>query len=596
MKKVLSILLVAIMLLGCLVSCSSLKEGEKGAIIKMCVSSLPDSFDPSAYTVDSDSNKIFSLIYMTLTVLNDEGEVEEGLAHEWGYDYDDIYREDKMYFEIQESGWSDGRALSANDYAYAWKRILSPESESPFASLLFPIKNAKEVKAGEMTSDDLGIAAVSETRLEITFVDGYVDGNGEEVAEQFAEIVANVAFAPLREDRVESTDDWTNNTSVSNILCNGPFYVRSYSNEANGLRILELERNRYYLRNDEENDALDTSVLPYQIICEYDGSSDAYPNGDLEKESEKFKNGDSFYLAEFNPNTYGQHSVTSTDNLSTYVYYFNTTNKLFAEANVRKALSMAIDRNTVAGIIGCGAVASTGFVPNGVFDTDYESSFRSAGGSLYNTSGDIGGAKSLLGSAKKGSFTLSYVQESESDVNQKVAEYVKGVWEELGFSVDLEAVKNSSDTSAAKKAREMLYAGEYDVMAIDFAAASTSAVAYLAPFASGFSGCAVNVRDDEAVDTHFTGYNNEDYNALINKAVYDSNRSSKASTLHEAEKMLVEECPAFALVSYKNSYVASDEIDDYEHTYIGAPIFQELELDDWREINKKIEEERAQKV
>lgn len=580
MKKVLSLLLVSVMLLGCLASCSSLKDGEKGAMIKMCVSSLPTSFDPSAYVVDASSNKIFSLIYMTLTTLNDDGKVKEGLASEWGYTYDDIYREHKMYFILKESGWSDGRSLSASDYAYAWKRILSPKNDSPYASLLFPIKNAKEVKSGDMTSDDLGVVAVSETRLEVTFADGYVNGNGKEVANQFAEIVANIAFAPLREDRVESTDDWTNNTSVSNIICNGPFYVRSYS-DTEGLRILELERNKYYLRNDEEDDALDKSVLPYQLICEYDGTDD------LKAESEKFKSGDSFYLAEFTPETYKNHSVTSTDSLSTYVYYFNTQNSLFTDANVRRALSMAIDRNHVASIIGCGSVASTGFVPTGVFDTDKGTSFRSKGGNLYSTTADVEGAKNLL-SGKTGMFTITYVAEADSDVNRQVAEYVKGIWEGLGFAVDIEGV-------TASEARNNLYSCDYDVMAIDFSVSSTNAVAYLASFASGFSGRSVDLRDSEFVDVHFTGYNSEAYNELIESAVYQSDRSKRASKLHEAEKLLVDDCPAFALVSYKNSYVASKKLDDYEHNYIGAPVFEELELDDWRDVNAKIEKEREVK-
>lgn len=604
MRKVLCLLLISCMLLATLVACSgtTLEGDEKGAMIKMGVATLPDTFDPSAYALDADTAKVFSLVYATLTTLNEEGELEASVAEKWGYFYDDIYLEDKMYFDMVETGWSDGRALSADDFVYAWKRILSPASKSPYASLLYCIKNAKAVKAGDMTSDDLGLVAADDTRIEITFEEGYVNKNGDAVAEQFAEVVASIAFAPLREDKVESNAIWATTVNVSDVLSCGPFFLRSYNVGGNNTeRYMEFERNKHYFRNDEENDILDKAVIPHKIICELNGGTNANGEavGALEQLAADYKAGSVYYLAEFNPNTYGSASVSTRDALAGYVYYFNLNNKLFEKKEVRAALSMAIDRNEVAKIVGCGAIAATGFVPTGVFDTTSGTSFRSKGGNLYKTTADVEGAKALLKQAgvTSGSFSISYVNESESGVNKAVAEYVASVWGGLGFDVKVSAV----DANNTFYVQNLLYGidagarNPFDVMAVDLSMSSTNALAYLAPFASGFSGNYVDIRGEEKVDTHLTHYFSEEYNALAEQAVYSSDRAKRAELFHQMESLLVADSPAFALVHYKNSYAISSKLSEVEHYYNGAPNFNRAELEGWRDINKKIEAEEEAK-
>lgn len=593
MKKLLCMLLVAIMVIG-LVSCgSSLEEGEKGAIIKMCLTTLPDTFDPSAYSIDADSAKIYSLMYMGLTTINSKGELAKGLAYEWGYYYDSIYEEDKMYFEMYDTGWNDGRRVSSSDFVYAWSRILSPESNSPYASLLYPIKNAKAVKMGDMTSDDLGLAAADDTRIEITFEDGYVKNNGKEVAKQFATTVANIAFAPLREDKID--DDWTTTFTITEVMSCGPYALRGYNN-TDDLRKLELERNTFYRRDDEDEDEpLDSYVTPYKLVFTYDTE-----NGELAKASEQFDAGEVFYLSEFNKDTYAKYGskIKSAANLSSYVYYFNTNNKLFSDARVRKALSLAIDRTKVAEIVGCGAEAATSFVPNGVFASGAS---KGAGfnkdSKIYSTTADVNAAKALLSEAgvKSGSFAITYIEESESDINKQVAEYVASAWEGLGFKVSTKGIAWKVNATG-KKIREALNNADgeqFDVLAVDFAMASVNAEAYLVQFADGYSGNTVTANGEAIVNTHFTGFSDKEYEALAAKVVAESDANARAELLHQMEAMLAEKCPATALVFGKNSYVASSKLSDYGTYYNGAPTFFETELEGWREINKKIEAEEA---
>jgi len=591
MKRVLCLLLVAIMAVTSLVSCgSSLEEGEKGAIIKMCLTTLPDTFDPAAYSIDADSAKVYSLMYMGLTTINSEGKLSKGLAYEWGYYYDSVYNEDKMYFQLYETGWNDGRRVSSSDFIYAWNRILSPESNSPYASLLYPIKNAKLVKMGELTEDDLGLEPVDDLRLELTFEEGYVKDNGKKVAEEFAATVANIAFAPLREDKIDDT--WTHKFSVTNIMSCGPYILRVYNNTGD-MRKLELERNAYYRRDAEDKDeALDKHVTPYKIIFNYDTEGK-----DLVKASEQYDSGDVFYLGEFNKDTYAKYDgkLKSKDSLSGYVYYFNTNNDLFKDAKVRKALSMAIDRNEIANIAGCGAVAAEGFVPTGVFNTGKGSSFRKDGGAVYTTSVDD--AKKLLKEAgvTRGSFSISYVDESESDTNKKIAEYVKGVWEGLGFTVSLKAMPwaVNKDSGSIRETIANADGKSFDVLAVDLSMGSTTAAVHLLQFAENFSGNTVVTEGDKVSSVHFTGFNNKEYNELAGKVVMESDASARAELLHQMESMLAEQSPATALIFDKTSYVASSKLSEYGTYYNGAPTFFKTELEGWREVNKQIEEEEA---
>lgn len=591
MKKLVCLLLVVVMAIS-LVSCgSSLEEGEKGAIIKMCLTTLPDTFDPSAYSIDADCAKIYSLIYMGLTTLNSKGELSKGLAYEWGYYYDSIYEEDKMYFQMYETGWSDGRSVSSSDFVYAWSRILSPESNSPYASLLYCVKNAKAVKMGDMTSDDLGLAAADDTRIEITFEDGYVKGNGQDVAKQFATTVANIAFAPLREDKVGV--DWTTGFALSEVMSCGPYSLRSYSNTSD-LRKLELERNTFY-RRDDDDDALDEYVTPYKIIFTYDAE-----NGELEKASEQFDAKDVHYLAEFNKTTYEKYAskVKSANNLSSYVYYFNTENKLFKDSRVRQALSLAIDRNAVAELIGCGSVAANSFVPNGVFAAGAsKGSGFNKDSNVYSTSADTDKAKALLKEAgvKSGSFTITYINESESDANKQVAEYIAEAWSALGFNVSTKSVSWKIG-STSKGIRDVLANADgeqFDVFAVDLAMSSVNAEAYLLQFANGYSGGSVSLTEENADNKHFTGFDDEEYNKLAAQIVAESDGSARAELLHQMELLLAEKSPATALVFGKNSYVASSKLSDYGTYYNGAPTFFETELEGWRDINKQIEAEEA---
>lgn len=615
------------MAVGIFAGCTTLNEGEKGATISVYLSSFPQTLDPALVQLNSDVDEILGLIFEPLTTIDEDGKVVGALAEEWYSFYDS--REDayQMYFKLKSTSWSDKRKVSADDVIYAWKRILAPETDSPYASLLYPIKNAKKVKNGEMTSDDLGLAAANDDLLVVTFEKDYN-------IDLFAEAVANVHLSPIREDIVvrtlkeadesstsssgeesnqtSETSSDSGNTAISKVIpkakdwaasaativCNGPYTVKAYDE---GSKIV-LERNSYYMR--EDDDYLDKYVLPYRIVCKYQtgllGNERTPDVDEYQFQAERFKNGKIFYLGGFNKDTYNEFKkdIETTRTLNSYVYYFNTQSELLKDQRVRQALSVALDRNKIVSeITGTGEVAATGYVPYGVFDADRKSlknDFRTVGGEMNSASGDMEKAKALLSeaNAKKGTLTITYlIPESATqqknfknrvkftNVYEDIANYAKSVWEELGYTVNLRGLNPTEYLTA-------LYNRDFEVLGINNIMDSVDAFAYLAPFSKYFSGTAVSVDfTKEAYSTHYTGLENDEYDKLIDSILSLTDRKERIAKLHDAEKMFTELCPATALFYYSSSYVKSDDLKNVETTFFGYKNFNDLKLKNYREIN-----------
>lgn len=593
MKKFIALTLVTIMALVALAGCSSLKEEEKGANISIYMSSFPYCLDPAVVQLDADVIQILGLVYEGLTAINENGKVVGALAEDWYSYYDTVYDEYQMFFVLRDSYWNDGRKVSADDVIYAWKRILDPAFESPYASLLFPIKNAKAVKSGAMSSDDLGIAAADDTLLCITFENDYD-------IDLFAEQIACTGLVPLREDVITDAEKdgaiW--DASAATIVCNGPYGVK---NLEEGIRLV-LERNASYGRDPEQ--ALDKAVKPYRITITYQENT-IEKTVDEEKritdsafQADRFANENIFFMSNFDKEAYAQYSGKAKDEvslMSTYVYYFNTENELLSSKEVRKALSLALNREElVSSVTGTGEKAVTGYVPDGVFNTGRKNDFREEGGDLFSASGDMSKAKELMKGKKTGTISIAYlIPETEDlmtnntrkvkyeNVYEDIAEYAAKAWKELGFKVELVGLHED-------EYRLALSTRDFDVIGVTNVVNSTDAYAWLSSFATRYSGCAVepSLTGEDVYTAHQSNWENDEYDALIDAVCYESDREVRAEKLHAAEQILADECPATALFQYTNCYVKSSKLSGIGDTYyFGYRDFSDLSLKNWRKIN-----------
>lgn len=564
MKRILSIALCLFMLVPMLAACGSSDSEDKGAVIQMYLSSDIYNFDPVYSYTDDATTKIMGLLYQGLFEIGESGKVENALCDDYEIVEDaenDIY---KMVVTIKETGWSDGRTVSVDDIVYAWKRILDPEFSCPAASLLFNIKNAKEYNNGDVSPDDVGLYAVDSKILEIYF-DGPINYN------LFIENLASPMLVPLREDVVGKAVHWSTNVAI--IVTNGPFTVKAFTPKDK----LTLQRNAYYYRTSKQAD--DKSVNPYKIYVDLSMSSTkqlaAYNDGTVFLDSEIALDSREGWKA----------SAKTEDLMSVHTYYFNTKNPLFAKAEVRRALSLALDRNKMAEIA-VFASPATGLITDGVFETTRKNSFRQTGGDLISASANMDEAKNLLKSAgvSSGSFEIMI---RDSEVEKALANYARDQWKKLGFTVTVNALKGRKYTTENEydvyedQFLTAFTSGEFDVAGIDLQMLSTDAFGTLSQFAVGYSGTAIDLANKEDWDPKpsVTGYISEDYNSLIQLAYEaDGDREARSKYLHDAEKLLMTDCPVVPVLFMKNAYVVSKKVSGVEFNYYGGFDFRDTSL------------------
>ncbi|MBO5757379.1 MAG: hypothetical protein J6S28_06760 [Clostridia bacterium] len=567
-KRILASVLCLCLLVGSLVCLSACgdkdkKTEDKGQYLTMYLADQVYDLDPATSFYNDATTSIVNLLFETLFKVNDQGKVKKSLVEKYVIKEDAAANEYRMDIYLNETCWSDGTYVSANDVVYAWKRVLDVESSYDAAALLYDIKNARSVKEGDMSIDDLCIYAEGERMVSVEF-------EGPINYDQFILNLSSVALAPLRED-ITAKPDWAKKPAT--IVCSGPFklgrvefvensnkffdgnyeYTETGSEEVTVgkdfkealVKFLVLERNAYYYRNAEKEEKLDKFVTPYRIIVDFSMTD--------EQVAAAYESGAILYIDNIPYSWIGNEEyldllkdVDTTDAMSNHTYFFNQNalidnggegEYLFANKTVRQVLSKAIDRQAIVDAIWYAEVA-TGIVPNGVFNTNSaKETFREAAGSAYETltTVDVDTLKSELKSAgitaKNYSFSITVAAYDE--VHVAIAEMVAEQWEALGFDVKVNKRGTILNNDYYKWTdsvpndicddlyMEDLVAGDYEVMAMDMGALTMDAFATLAPFAKAFSGQGMDMSDSEnyMLSAHITGFDNKEYNDLM-EAVY----------------------------------------------------------------------------
>ncbi|MDP4121374.1 MAG: peptide ABC transporter substrate-binding protein [Bacillota bacterium] len=233
MKKVISVFL-CVCLLFLLTSCHSSKNKTSAQIIEYNLTSEPKTLDPQV--ADDDSARLVVMnLFEGLVRLNDKGQPTPGVATDWTVsDNYTIY----SFTLRSDAQWTDGSSVTANDFAFAFRRAVSKNTASPAASELFAIENAKEISAGQADPSTLGIDVIDSTHLKIHL--SYSDDN-------FFRTLASAVAMPCNQKFFNGTNGQYG-CDDSQILSNGPFKFRDNYGWAHG-EYLTLRANDHYHGN-----------------------------------------------------------------------------------------------------------------------------------------------------------------------------------------------------------------------------------------------------------------------------------------------------------------------------------------------------------
>ncbi len=636
-KRIFALLLCAATLLTSLtfVGCSSDEEEDKGQYITTYLTDNIYDLDPArAYTNDAVAN-VVSLLFDTLYTLDKNGKPKKSLVDECVIEENEAAGEYTMKLYLKDTNWSDGTAVSSNDIVFAWKRLLEVDANFEAASLLFDIKNARAAKRGDVSIDDVGIFPAEPQMLEINF-EGKID------YDQFILNLTSLALAPLRDDVVSKSDDWAKKPGT--MVCSGPFKLGRLNLKTNNavqyydsqyvatddhgyissrrddylfseqvITDFIIERNVYYFR-DVEEDRLKKSVTPYRICVDCSLTD--------EQLDEMYKSGMVMYVSDV-PLALRKDSAIAKDveiaekSMSTNSIYLNQNaviddgseegSKLFADAKVRQALSMAIDRKAIAEAV-VYAEAATGLVPTGVFAADDRKvTFREKCTAAYQyLKTDAAAAEALLKEAnitpKKYTFTLTCAAYDE--VHCLIAEMIVESWKALGFNVSVKTVGTIVNNDYYKYTdstpadicddlyAEELRAGKFEAILFDYAAFSADPFSVLSSFAKPFSGRGMDMSnpDEYLLTPHITGYDSEAYNQKIEDIFAEKTISKRAAMYREAEEILMTDVPVIPVVFNLTATATSSKLRGEKVDYYNVLNLKKCKVGSYKkylEIGKK---------
>ncbi|WP_138205198.1 peptide ABC transporter substrate-binding protein [Haloimpatiens lingqiaonensis] len=338
-KKLLAVVLGATLLASAaLVGCGEKKPAsnkDDGKTVKMDkdqylnfnLGAEPKSLDVSRSN-DIYSSQIFSEIYEGLTRVEQDKDgkdvVKPAGAKEWKHNEDGTV----WTFTLRDYNWTDGKPVKAQDFEYSLKRTLAPKTGSSYAFLLSPIKGADEYNAGTGSADAVGVKAVDDKTLEFTL---------KQPCPYFLDLTYFKLFLPQRQDIVEKHGEkYGTEGNTLEVFC-GPFTLTKWTHQNE----IVLEKNDKYW----DKDQVKLSKVNFKIIKDESASYNALYSGQIDSLGvskkewiEKYeKTGKFDNLKGFLPS-------------SGYVF-FNQKDKLFSNANVRKAFSLGFTRDDYAEVI-----------------------------------------------------------------------------------------------------------------------------------------------------------------------------------------------------------------------------------------------------
>lgn len=280
------------------------------------------SIDPGV-AEDSAGGDILRDLFEGLMAQDGDGNLVPGVAT--GYTVSD----DKLTYTFtlrDNAKWSNGEPVVAGDFEYAWKRAASPELASPYSWYieLMSLENASAVIAGDMDPSTLGVTAVDDSTLVVKLT---------QPLPYFPQMVVHFTTFPVPRAVIEEFgSDWT---KPGNMVSNGAYVLTEHVPQEKLVR----ERNVNYWDNENTIIEKTTSL----VINDENVALTRFLAGELDRT--EVPSGQFPALEAEYPD-----DIMSVPNACSYYYTINMTetgNPALQDANVRKALSLAVDRDVI---------------------------------------------------------------------------------------------------------------------------------------------------------------------------------------------------------------------------------------------------------
>ena len=376
----------------------------------------PLTLDPHRYNLNLEE-KILADLFEGLTTFDANGRVAPGVAHSWTTSEDGL----TWTFELrQDARWSDGTAVTAADFVFAFRRLLDPRTAASLAFFLYAIDGAKEVNAGDKPPASIGVQAPNAHTLRIR------------LAKPFPFLAERLTYPtgfPVPRHVVEELgDDWV---KPGNMVSNGAFVLADWQPHG----FVKARKNLLF----HAADSVRLQAVTYFPTADRSAAYNRYRNGELDIIGD-FPPGEIDWLRQRLPA-----HVHIAPLLSIMYLVFNVTQPPFDDPRVRRALALAVDRNLLTEkVLQSGALPSPSFVPPLV--AGYQSEVTAP-------AVDRDAAKALLAEAgydesKPLAITLRYIAGAD---NKKAQVAIAAMWKAIGVQTRLHHTELNAHFAALRQ-------------------------------------------------------------------------------------------------------------------------------------------------
>ena len=529
--------LASVILIGCGSGGNENGSGGPGGpelkILKITVGSEPEDVDPHVVTGVPEHHIIASLT---------EGLVAEdpvdlhpvpGVAEKW-----DISEDGKVYtFHFRENAkWSNGDTVTANDFAMSYKRILTPALASKYAYMLFVMEGAEDYSSGKLTDfSKVGVKALDERTLQITL---------NAPTPYFLSLLNHYTWFPVHIATVEKHDGMTKRgsgwTKPENFVGNGAFTLKSW----------ELDRKLVVVKSKTYWDAATTKLDEIHF----------YPIQLETTQENTFRAGQIHNIYNLHNDKIETYKANYVDelrikpHLASYFYRFNVTRKPCDDVRVRKALAMAIDRESLVKNVTKGEqMPADFFTPPGV--AGYTARAR--------IGGNVEEARRLLAGAGypdgKGFPTLDLLYNT-TEGHRIIAEAIQQMWKKnLNINVTLQ---NQEWKVYLDRQREM----DYQVSRAGWTGDYPDPNTFLDMWTSWSQ-------------QNQTGWSKPEYDALIRKAAVTKDPAARLEVFQQAEEILMDELPIIPIYIYTRVYALHPAVKNWHANVLDHHPWKHVDLD-----------------
>jgi oligopeptide transport system substrate-binding protein len=493
----------------------------------------PEDLDPQIVTIYTDQNILLALFEGLTAVDEKTSQPVPAAAQSWEPSADGL----SWTFRLREGlRWSNGEALTADDFVKSWRRMLSPSIASEYAYLLYPIRNAEAFAKGRLSDPGaLGISAPDARTVRIDL---------ERPTPYLPVLVALPPWYPVNPRVLEKfggmASRGTKWTRPGNLVGNGPFTLTEWVPNAR----ITVARNPLYWN---------ARIVSLQQIV-------FFPNESPDTEERDFRAGQlhvTYSVPISKIDTYRRDApdrLRVDPFLQTFFLRFNVRRPPFDDPKVRRALSLAIDRDSIAAHVLSGGYGPAhsftppdcgGYTARAQVDLDVDEAVR-----LLAESGHPGG---------KG-IPQFEVQVRNDEVQPPVMEAIQAMWaKELGVYARLTTLEQKTWIQNQQTLN-------YTVSTAGWAGDFLDPVTFLDLFVSGGGN-------------NWTGWGDASYDRLIDGAARASDPAERLEDFQKAEAYLLEKGPVAPLYFGAHSYLISPAVRGWTPALLGYHRYAFVRLD-----------------